>query len=81
MARPTRAFSLLEVMFAAALFLLVVTGVVSTWRTVTGFSDTQRRRSEAVSLGEDVLDDLRLAFRSDPELAAATRCPSSSRSR
>jgi len=65
---PRRGFSLLEVMIAASLFLLVVSGVVTTWKTTTGFSDTQRRRSDAVSLGEDVLDDLRLAFRGDPEL-------------
>ena len=81
MDRPARGFSLLEVMIAGALFLLVVAGVVSTWRSVTGFSDTQRRRSEAVSLGEDVLDDLRLAFRSDPDLAVGNHARFYSRDR
>ena len=67
-ARP-RAFSLLEVFIAGVLFVVAVTGVVSSWRTVSSLAETQVRRGEALTLAEDTLDDLRLCFRGSADLA------------
>lgn len=64
-----RGFSLIEVVIAAVLFVVAVTGVVSSWRTVTGLTDTQLRSGDALTLGEDTLDDLRLSFRGSSDLA------------
>ncbi|MDP2339527.1 MAG: hypothetical protein Q8O67_01105 [Deltaproteobacteria bacterium] len=64
----TRGFSLLEVLIAAVLFIVCVTGVVSTWSSVAGLADTQVRRGEGITLAEDVLDDLRLCFRGSDDL-------------
>ena len=66
--RRGRGFSLLEVLIAAVLFIIVVTAVVSTWSTVVGLADVQVRRGEAVTLAEDVLDDLRVRFRASDDL-------------
>ncbi len=68
MNQANRGFSLLEVLIAGVLFVVAATGVVSSWRTVVGLAETQQRSGEALTLGEDVLDDLRLAFRDSPDL-------------
>jgi Tfp pilus assembly protein PilV len=64
-----RGFSLLEVLIAGVMFVVVVAGVVSTWSTVTGLQGMQQRRTAAIILAEDVLDDLRLRFRGADDLA------------
>lgn len=63
-----RGFSLLEVLVAGAVFIVAATGVVSSWRTVAALNETQQRSGEALTLGEDVLDDLRLVFRDSADL-------------
>jgi len=63
-----RGFSLLEVVIAGVLFVVAATGVVSSWRTVVVLAENQQRSGEALTLGEDVLDDLRLAFRESGDL-------------
>ena len=69
MSATKRGFSLLEVIIAGAVFIVAATGVLSSWRTVTGLNETQQRSGEALTLGEDVLDDLRLAFRDSADLS------------
>jgi Tfp pilus assembly protein PilV len=64
-----RGFSLLEVLVAGVMFVVVVAGVVATWSTVTGLQGMQQRRTAAIILAEDVLDDLRLRFRGADDLA------------
>ena len=64
-----RGFSLLEVLIAGIIFVVVVAGVVATWSTVTALQGMQQRRTAAIIVAEDVLDDLRLRFRGDDDLA------------
>lgn len=64
-----RGFSLIEVLIAGVIFVVSVTAVVSSWRAIQGLADTQLRRGDAISLAEDVLDDLRLCFRGADDLA------------
>lgn len=64
-----RGFSLIEVMIAGVIFIVSVTAVVSSWRAIQGLADTQLRRGDAITLAEDVLDDLRLCFRGADDLS------------
>jgi prepilin-type N-terminal cleavage/methylation domain-containing protein len=63
-----RGFSLLEVLVAAALFLVTVTGVLSATSTATATYEHQRRLTQAMSVGEFVLEELLLRYTSAEEL-------------
>lgn len=64
----SRGFSLLEVLIAGAMFAVGTTGVLSSWSTINGIVDTQRRSADAIIVAEDVLDELRLQQRTGPDL-------------
>jgi type II secretory pathway pseudopilin PulG len=55
-----RAFSLIEVLIAGAMFAVGTAGILSSWVTLNGIIDTQRRNADAIVVAEDVLDGLRL---------------------
>ena len=46
--RTRRAFSLVEVLIAGAMFAVGTTGILSAWVTLNGIIDTQRRSADAV---------------------------------
>lgn len=66
--RRPRAFSLLEVLIAGAMFAVGTAGILSAWVTLNGIIDTQRRSADAIVVAEDVLDGLRLQPRGGPDL-------------
>lgn len=66
--RAPRAFTLLEVLVAGALFLVGTAAVLGGWRSILVSMDQQRRSTEAVALADDVLDDLRLRPRDHADL-------------
>jgi type II secretory pathway pseudopilin PulG len=68
MSRSRRAFSLIEVLVAGAMFAVGTAGILSAWLTLQGLIDTQRRSADAVVVAEDVLDALRLQPRGGPLL-------------
>lgn len=70
--RTARAFSLIEVLIAGAMFAVGTAGILSAWVTLNGIIDTQRRSADAVVVAEDVLDALRLQPRGGPALRAGT---------
>lgn len=70
--RSTRGFTLLEAIIAGALFLIGITGVLTAWQSILVSMEHQRRCVDAVSVAEDVLDDLRLRHRDAPELKIGT---------
>ena len=63
-----RAFSLLEVLVAGALFLVSVAGVLSATATATATFEHQRKLTQAMSVGEFVLEELLLRYTSAEEL-------------
>ena len=71
-ARVSRGFTLLEAMIAGVLFIVGITGVLTAWQSIVVSMEHQRRSIDALSVAEDVLDDLRLRHRDAPELAIGT---------
>lgn len=69
MKRTMKAFSLIEVMVASALFLLSVVGVISTARTANGIFAHQRILTQALSVGEFALEELLLRYNAHADLA------------
>lgn len=64
-----RGFSLLEVVVAASLFLVGVAGILTSYSTITNLAETQRLQVDALSVAEDVLDELRLQGRGGDDIA------------
>ena len=63
-----RAFSMLEVLIASALFLTTVAGVVSATRTGNAIFEHQRKLTQAVSVGEFAMEELLLRYTSSSDL-------------
>lgn len=63
-----RGFSLLEVLVAGTLFLVSVSGVLSAASTATTTFEHQRKLTQAMSVGEFVLEELLLRYTSSDEL-------------
>jgi type II secretory pathway pseudopilin PulG len=68
MTSSSRGFSLLEVLVAGALFLITVSGVLSAASTATTTFEHQRKLTQAMSVGEFVLEELLLRYTSSDEL-------------
>lgn len=63
-----RAFSMLEVLIASALFLITVVGVVSATHTGSAVFEHQRKLTQAVSIGEFAMEELLLRYTSSTDL-------------
>lgn len=67
-ARRARGFSLIEVMVASALFLVTITGVVASTRTLTQAAQHQRHMTMAVHTAERQMEELLLRFNDHDDL-------------
>lgn len=71
----TRAFSLVEVMVSATLFLASAAGVVSAVSTASGLYEHQRRLTQAASIGEFKMEELLLRYTSHVDISPTGSTP------
>ena len=63
-----RGFSLLEVMVSASLFLVTVSGVVTSTNMLSNMQVHARQMTRAIHLAEFTMEELLLRFNTDPDL-------------
>lgn len=73
--RRARAFSMIEVIIAAALLGLGVAGILSAYSTATNLDNHQHRVSSALHVGESVVEELLLLQQIDADLTAGSHGP------